>query len=128
MKNRQLLITIFIFIAIALITILFYDFFFNMDSDNLVNVTANNNNNNIVLNNHISTRDIKNVTSSITSNNTNTTAIPNNSDPTSPNSWVLGVALLGGSVLIVCLIGLSYYVGAMDVSPAPESIEMNMSN
>lgn len=123
MKLRQIVITLVIILTSAMITIFILDLLNNLDTQNLVNVT---NQNNIVVNNQVSTRDLKNTTSNF--NNTNSTIIPNTETSNSPASWILAVALLGGAVVVCSLIGIAYYSGAMDISTSSEhgTIEMEV--
>lgn len=118
---KQIFFTIIIIIATALIAVFIYDYLTSLDTGNIANVTTQNTN--VVLNNQISARDLKNVTNTITSDKS--TTVYNNTS--SSSGWVLPVLLLGGAVLVVTLIGISFCVGAMDApSAAVEAIEMNV--
>lgn len=112
MKIRYILFTLFVLLITALIALFFVDLLNNLDSQSLVNANYQNN---IVTNNQVSIRDIKNVTSSITSNSNNSTIQPIDNSGT-PTSWILPVVFLGGTAFIIVLIGLAYCSGAMDVT------------
>nr|YP_010470455.1 hypothetical protein N4M07_mgp005 [Inonotus hispidus]UVF37943.1 hypothetical protein [Inonotus hispidus] len=111
MKLRQIIITLVIVIATAMITIFPLGLLNNLESVNIVTSQ-----NNTIINNQVSTRDLNNITSNF--NNTNSTVISNNE--TSPTSWILAVALLGGAVVVGGLTGIAYCSGAMDISTTSE--------
>lgn len=125
-NNKKKIFTYISLLVLCLVTIFSLWFFWNMVTENLVSATVNNNN--VVVNNQISPRDINNVVSTVTDNNSN--SVYNNTG--SSTGWILPVFLWGGAALIVTLIGISFCVGALDApttaAAEAEAIEMNIIN
>lgn len=109
MKFKNLIFSLFILIATAMLAIFIYD---TLNADNLVEVSANHN---IVLNNQISIRDIKNVTSNLTSNNV--TFPTNPAVNTTTSTTVITIASIVGGGLV--LIALGFILATYGILPNP---------
>lgn len=121
MKIKSLYISLFILIATSLMAFSIYVLLNNLDSDNVINVTANNN---VIVNQlaDISARDNSNITSTnLTTSDTNSTSIsPNDSKSTA--ALVVGVTLF---VLIVVIgVAIPPISRAIFTANIPENMEM----
>ena len=92
MKLRQLFIFSFFFIATLLITIFVFDLLTNLDTENLPTVITQNTN--VVINNQFSTRDVKSVTNTITSNVT----LPTSNEEVIKNPGLIKFKLKNGTI------------------------------
>nr|YP_010455146.1 hypothetical protein NYK79_mgp02 [Porodaedalea mongolica]UUA03988.1 hypothetical protein [Porodaedalea mongolica]WCF76692.1 hypothetical protein [Porodaedalea mongolica] len=101
MKLRQLLLPICVLLGTAIMAIFLYDLLNNLDADSLVT------NNNVVLNNQISARDVKNLASNLTSNNTNSTISFSDGSGGFPAGLIVGAAIGGIAIIALGLIGIS---------------------
>ena len=126
MKLRKLFLTLFILIATAMLAIFIYEL---LSADNIIEVTANHN---IVVNNQISVRDVKSVTSNISSmpNNTNSTiSFGDSQDVNSPVSWILAVSVCGTLLLGLGIYAILYYNGlgcVTDFTPGEINQDIDM--
>lgn len=121
MKIKSLYISLFILIATSLMAFSIYVLLNNLDSDNVINVTANNN---VIVNQlaDISARDNSNITSTnLTTSDYNSTSItPNDSKSTA--ALVVGVTLF---VLIVVIgVAIPPISRAIFTANIPENMEM----
>lgn len=127
MKLR-LVLTISILIALSLIAIIIimYDFVWGLDFESLVNLIYSKFYNGVI-NNQLSVRDVQNATSSLPSNNTNSTIILNDSmDSGSPVSWIIAVSC-GATIAVGLGIYLGCYLCGIEpylATPATENIEL----
>lgn len=103
------MLTLFILVATSLVTFIIYELLTSIDSDNLVNLNTNN----VVVNNHMSIREVKNATANLSSNfvestNNNVSSVFNNGN-TGPSGWIIAVSALGAVLVAGTLIGVSLY-------------------
>ena len=119
MNLRKILFAIFIIVATSMLALFIFEILNNFDS--LFNFNYQND---FVFNNQISTRDVKNITSSVISDNsTNTT--PDQVIRDSSVSWIVAFTFVAGAIFISFFsVGIVYCVASRTIATDNESIEM----
>nr|YP_010470522.1 hypothetical protein N4M07_mgp042 [Inonotus hispidus]UVF38010.1 hypothetical protein [Inonotus hispidus] len=121
MKLRQILFIFLILIVSSMLIFFIYNMLTDPVSDNLANLSTHNTN--VAINNQISARDLKNVTSTLTSDNS--TCVFN--DGTSPTTvtLILAVSFSVAAVVALTFLGVTDYCTSGVISSPENAIELN---